>query len=665
MSIKKKLKVKDIAKKYNIPALRVISELKGLGCKADSPSSEIDGDLIEIIGDHFDSFDPLLKKVKEPEKFLKSFHIKTPIVVRNLAELIEKKPNELVGKLLTMNIISGINLSLEPDQAVELCKKFDIELIVDKREKEERSKPEQEFKDEQVKEPEYVDNPENLQERPPVVTFLGHVDHGKTSLQDYIRKTKVVDGESGGITQHIGASIVDFGGKKITFIDTPGHEAFTSMRSRGANVTDIAILVVAADDGFMPQTIEAMNHAKAAKVPIIVAINKMDLPGADPEKVLRQMQQNDLHSEEWGGNVGAIRVSAVKGTGISNLLERILLEAEMLQVKADPKRPALGIVLEAQLEQGFGPTANVLIRTGTLKVGDMVVCGEHFGKVKTMISTAGEKIKAAGPSMPVKVVGISGVPEAGSRLVVCTDEKDARKIAAERAQKKRSDQLETTKLGVNLQDIFARLDSSTKQRLNFIVKADVQGSIEAIIHSLKKIPTDKINIEIIHSATGAITENDVLLASASKAIVIGFHVRVNPGVNTLAKKVNSEIRLYSIIYELLEDITDAIEGKLAPEQRESDVGQAVILKIFEISKGPKICGCMVEKGSVRVGAKARVFRSNELIFNGTVQSLRRFQDDVKEVKSGLECGIRLDNFFDFQEADRIQVYDIDFKKSIL
>ncbi len=664
MSVKKKLKIKDIAKKYGLSNARVIAELKDLGCDLNSHSTEIDGELAELVAEHFEA-KPATEEPKQ-ETAGDVFHIKTPIVVRNLAELIGKKPNELVGKLLTMNIISGINNTLEADQAVALCKKFGISLEVDKREKDEHPKQEQTDKTHDLTlEPAYEDNPSYLVDRAPVVTFLGHVDHGKTSLQDYIRKTKVAAGESGGITQHIGASVAEIDGRKITFIDTPGHEAFTAMRSRGAESTDIAILVVAADDGFMPQTIEALNHARAAKVPIIIAMNKMDLPAADPEKVLRQMQQNGLTSEEWGGDVGTVRVSATKGTGIKNLLERILLEAEMLQLKADPKRPAIGVVLDAQLEQGFGPTASVLVKTGTLKIGDAVVCGEFSGRVKSMINACGEKIKSAGPSEPVKVVGLLGVPEAGSRLVVCLDEKDAKRIAEERSSKKRSDQLENTRPGANLQDIFQRLDSNSKQKLNFIVKADVQGSIEAISHSLAKIPNDKIGIEVLHSATGAVTENDVLLADASNAIVVGFHVRVNPGVNALAKKQNVEIRLYSIIYELIEDIKEAIEGRLAPEQRETELGQTVILKIFALTKGPKICGCMVEKGSVKVGAKARVFRAGELIFNGSVQSLRRFQSDVKEVKAGLECGIRLDNFLDFQEGDRIQIYDIELKKSVL
>lgn len=678
MSSKKKIKVKDIAKKFNLSSAKVITELKELGLKLDSPSEEIDSDLAELVHDHFTDFkktedkaaEALLKEQEKPKEEVppvldsKEIHIKPPIIVRNLAELLGKKPNEIVSALMSMNILASINQSVEPQAAKKICEKYGFTLLVDRREKEEHIKhgPE-ETKTPDEKIPEVEDNPENLVERPPVVTFLGHVDHGKTSLQDYIRKTNIAAKESGGITQHIGASVVNVHGKTITFIDTPGHEAFTAMRSRGANVTDIAILVVAADDGFMPQTIEALSHAKAAKVSVIVAINKMDLPGADPDKVNRQMQQHGLLSEEWGGEIGIVKVSAVTGLGINQLLERILLESEMLQLKADPKKPASAVVIEAQLEQGYGPTANILVRSGTLKKGDAILCGGHFGKVKTMINYKGEQVNEAGPSTPVKLVGLSGVPEAGAKLVCCASEKEARKIAEEIAGKdKIQEQLFQTKSGINLEDLFSKLEEGSRKKLNIIIKADVQGSIEAITDSLKKFPSDKISIDIIHSATGAISENDVLLASASDAIVIGFHVRVNPGVNTLAKEEKVEIRLYSIIYELIEDLKEALTGKLAPEAREIDLGNATILKIFSISKGPKICGCMVEKGLVRVGAKARVFRNNELIFNGSVQSLRRFQDDVKEVKSGLECGIRLDNFLDFQENDKIQIYDIEFKK---
>jgi translation initiation factor IF-2 len=376
------------------------------------------------------------------------------------------------------------------------------------------------------------------------------------------------------------------------------------------------------------------------------------------------MQQNNLSSEDWGGDVGAIRVSAKTGQGIDDLLERILLEAEILELKASPKCKARGAVLESQLEQGLGPTANVLIQKGTLNVGDVALCGEHYGKVKTMLNASGERIRTAGPSTPVKLVGLSGVPNAGSKLVVCANEKEARLEAEKRTQTNRNVNLVQTPTQ-SLEDLFTKISDSNQNTLNLIIKSDVKGSGEAIIDSLKKIPSEKIKVNTVLSGVGAITENDIMLAAASHAIVVGFHVRVNPGVNEIAKKQKVEIRLYSIIYELLEDITDALTGRLAPEKRERELGSATILQIFEVSKGPKVCGCMVEKGSVRVGAKARVFRNKELIYNGEVLSLRRFQDDVKEVKAGLECGIRLDNFVDFLEKDLIEVYDIELQKATL
>ncbi len=676
MGVKTKVKVKDIIKKYNMPVGKVINELKEMGLVVSSASSDIEPDLVDFVYDHFkevsikEEKERVRLEIEKESESKNEIHLKSPIIVKNLAEALGKKPNEIIGTMLTFNVLASINQTVDPEVAKKVCKKFGISLVVDRREKDEHVSKQEDHKPSTPEENmEEKDKPEDLVERPPVVTFLGHVDHGKTSLQDAIRKTNVAAKESGGITQHIGASVVHVNGKTITFIDTPGHEAFTAMRARGAKATDIAILVVAADDGFMPQTIEALNHAKAAAVPIIVAINKMDLPGADADKVIRQMQQNGLMSEEWGGEVGAVRVSAITGDGIDKLLSRIILEAEMLQLKANPKRAARGVVLEAQLEQGHGPTASVLVQTGSLKRGDCVLCGKYYGKVKTMINVMGEPVESAGPSTPIKLVGLSGAPAAGATFIVC-NEKEAKKIAEEREAESRTTGLEAENTaqgigGTNLEDLMKRLVKGQKQTLSIIIKADVQGSVEAIAESLKKFPSEKIQIDVLHSGIGAITENDVLLAAASSAIVVGFHVRVNPGVNSLAKKQLVEIRLYSIIYELIEDLKDALAGKLAPDQREKELGTTKIIKIFEISKGPKVCGCMVEKGLVRVGAKARVYRNSELIFNGAVQSLRRFQDDVKEVRQGLECGIRLDNFLDFHEGDIIQAYEIEYKKATL
>ena len=591
-------------------------------------------------------------------------HLKGPVVVKNLAEAIGKKPNEVITSLMMMNVLASINQTVDNEIAIKVAEQAGITLVIDKRGS--GAEPKTEVEDEVAPEDkEYEDNPADLKMRPPIVTFMGHVDHGKTSLQDTIRKTKVAAGEAGGITQHIGASVVNIDGKTITFVDTPGHEAFTQMRARGANVTDIVVLVVAADDGFMPQTIEAMNHAKAAGVPIIVAINKMDLPGANPDKVLLHMQQNGLMSEDWGGETAAIRVSARTGDGIDDLLERILLEAEMLELKANPKRPALAYVLESELEQGFGPTVSVVVRNGTLRVGDAMICGEYFGKVRSLIDFRGKRIPQAGPATPVKVVGLSGVPEAGTKLATCESLSEAKELAAQRSIENREEALASRLRGTSLEDLFSQMDTGERNNLKVVVKADVRGSADAIVESLKKLPSEKISVDVLHAGVGAISENDVLLAASAGAIVVGFHVRVNPGVNDLAKKEKVEIRLYSIIYELLEDIEDALTGRLAPEKREKDLGTVRILKIFQLSKGPKICGCMVEKGVAKVGAKARVYRDKELIFNGEVKSLRRFQDDVKEVHAGLECGIKLDNFMDFTEGDTIQLYEIELKKATL
>ena len=585
--------------------------------------------------------------------------LSAPFIVKNVAEAIGKRPNEVISELMKLGELLSINQPVSENTLRKLLKNFNLELEIVKSESKAAVEADNDYEM-----PAPADDPADLPERPPVVTFMGHVDHGKTSLQDRVRNTHVVDGESGRITQHIGASTVKFNGKPITFIDTPGHAAFTSMRARGANVTDIVVLVVAADDGFMPQTVEAMNHALAAKVPLIVAINKIDLPDANPDKVYLNMQQNNLTCEDWGGTVGVVKVSARTGEGIDDLLERILLEAEMLDLKANPKRPAMGTVLEAQVENGLGPTASILVQNGTLSVGDIVLAGEEYGRVKTLINDRGERVKSAGPSTPVKLVGLSGVPEAADKLVVCSNEKAARQEAEKRRAASRALHLANQTIS-SAEDLFSKLNEQEHKSLRLIIKSDVRGSGEAIEESLKQLPSEKIGVEVVMNGVGAITENDITLAAASDAIVVGFHVRVNPGVNDLAEKSKVEIRLYSIIYELLEDITDALTGRLEPEKREKELGKARILQIFELNKGPKVCGCLVEDGLVKVGSKARVFRNNQLIYNGEVASLRRFQDDVKEVRSGLECGIRLDNFVDFIEGDVIDLYEIELKKASL
>ena len=696
----KELKVKEIAKQYGVSAKEIIEELAGQGIETpQAENSVIPDDMVELVEAYFaDLFEqeaeaPVDKKAvkKGPKKASSTkkeepgrggknrpqpqkpsttssasaassavvdgkLTLPAPIIVETLAEAVGKKPNELITDLIKLGELAGINQPISEANAKKLCRNYGIELVI--------GQPPKPAAPAAAPKPKPEDNPAFLKERPPVVTFMGHVDHGKTSLQDAIRHTHVTDKEAGAITQHIGASTVSYKGKGITFIDTPGHAAFTNMRARGANATDLVVLVVAATEGFKPQTVEAMNQALAAKVPIIVAINKIDLPDADPDKVLLHMQQHGLTSENWGGTVGTVPVSAKTGQGLPDLLERILMEAEMLELKANPKRAAQGIVLEAQLENGLGPTASVLIQDGTLHVGDVVLCGESYGKIRTLINDKNERVKSAGPSTPVKIVGLSGVPDAGDPLEIFESEKAARAEAANRVAEKRGHMLATSSIAT-AEDLFSKLNSEDRNTLNIIIKSDVRGSGEAITQSLAQLPSEKIKAEVISCAVGPISENDISLAAATNSLVVGFHVRVNPGVNDMAKKQNVEIRLYSIIYELLEDITDALAGKLEPEKREKPIGTAKILQVIELSKGPKICGCMVESGSVHVGAKARVRRSKELIYNGEVASLRRFKDDVKEVKAGLECGIRLDNFNDFIEGDEIELYDIELKKATL
>ena len=587
----------------------------------------------------------------EPEEGT-ALHLKQPITVRDLAEALGRKPNELIGELFTMNVFAAINQVLDIDLVEKICARHGVTFVRERRERARlKARPTAE-----AQTPSRVRTGRE-RPRPPVVAFMGHVDHGKTSLQDRIRNTSVAAAEAGGITQHIGASVIHVEGDTITLLDTPGHEAFTAMRARGANATDIAVLVVAADDGVMPQTVEAYNHAKAANVPIIVAMNKIDLPSANPDKVRLGLQQLGILPEEWGGDTALVPVSALTGEGVDTLLERILLEAEMLELNADPDVPCEALIIEAQLEAGMGPTAHVLVRNGTLHVGDSMLCGQYYGRVKALLDHLGKRITMAGPSTPVKVLGLSGVPEAGDILVTCESEREARQIASEREELARQGDLASERK-VSLEDLFRQMEEEARDDLKLIIKADVRGSIEAILDSTAKIKSDKIHVHVIHSGVGEITENDIALAAASDALVLGFHVRAMPGVNRIAKQSGVEIRLYSIIYELLGQLEEAMRGRLQPEHRETPIGQAEIIQVFTLTKTGKVCGCRVNSGAVRVGASAKVFREGELIYNGQVASLRRFKDDVREVRNGLECGIRLDNFEDFEVGDSIEVFEL-------
>jgi translation initiation factor IF-2 len=591
----------------------------------------------------------------EPEAEKKVIHLKTSITVKDLAPLIGIKPFQVIADLMSLQIFANINQTLELDTVAKLCEKHGFTL---EREKKDTSKGhhKQELKVEVPKEPEKP-REEALKPRAPIVTFMGHVDHGKTSLLDAIRKTRVAAGEAGGITQHIGAYSVQRDGQRITFLDTPGHAAFTAMRARGANVTDIVVLVVAADDGLMPQTIEAINHAKAAKVQLMVAMNKIDLATANVDKVKTQLQERGLTPEDWGGDIICCPVSATKGTGIDSLLEMISLQSEVLELKSDPRATPRCTVIEAQLEQGRGPTATVIVRMGTLRVGDAFICGNYWGKVKQLISDIGKPIKEAGPATPVRVLGFSGLPNAGDELVVMESERAARLLSEERLFDIRNSKLAAPQRAT-LENLFANIAEGQKPTLQMVLKGDVQGSVEALVGALKEIPQSKITLDIIHSAVGPITESDVLLASASNAVIIGFSVKVENNASTVAKREGVQIKLYSIIYELIDQVKEAMAGMLEPELRETVIGHAEVRQVFDLSKG-KVAGCYVSDGRISRSARARVLRKRQPIYDGGIGTLRRFQDDVKEVRAGLECGIKLGDFSEYLADDIIECYTLE------
>jgi translation initiation factor IF-2 len=585
----------------------------------------------------------------------KVIHLKPPFTVKDLATAMNIRPFQVIGDLMEMNIFASINQTIEPDIASKVCTKHGFTF-----EKEKRKEGGGVHKPAVVIEPPKVpEKPkaDELHVRAPVVTFMGHVDHGKTTLMDAIRKTRVAAGEAGGITQHIGAYSVTHNGQKITFLDTPGHAAFTAMRARGASVTDIVVLVVAADDGIMPQTIEAINHAKAAKVGIIVAITKIDAPGANIDKVKGQLQEKGLTPEDWGGEIGVCPVAALKGQGVTDLLERIQLESEVLELKASAQQKARGSVIEAQVEQGRGPTATIIVKMGTLKPGMPFICGKFYGKVKSLIDDLGKPIKEAGPSTPCKVLGFSGLPFAGDELVVMENERAAQALGDERMAEERLGKLATPQRAT-LENLFDTLKDGQKKKLNVIIKSDVQGSLEAIVTALGDIQSKKIDLEIVHQAVGPISENDILLATASNAVVVGFGVKVEATAANTAKREGIQIKLFSIIYELIDQVKEAMAGLLDPETREAVIGHAEVKKVFELSKG-LVAGCAVTDGRIARNARARVLRGRQPIYDGGLATLRRFQDDVKEVRSGLECGIKLGDFNDYEPGDIIECYTLE------
>lgn len=567
------------------------------------------------------------------------------MVVGEFATLIGVPPTQVIMSLMKMGIMANINQNIKFETAEKIA--FEFDKLVELKE------PEEEKEDIIIQE----DSEEDLELRPPIVTVMGHVDHGKTSLLDAIRKTKVTDKEAGGITQHIGASEVYINGKKVVFLDTPGHEAFTQMRLRGAQVTDIAILVVAADDGIMPQTIEAISHAKAANIPIIVAINKIDKPTANIEKVRQELSNNGLLVEDWGGDVIDVPVSAKKGENLDKLLEMVLLVAEMEELKANPNRPAVGTVIESNLDKGRGPVATVIVSNGTLKVGDPVIAGTAYGKIRALVNDKGQRVKKATPSTPVEILGLNEVPMAGDQFVVMPSEKAARTIGEKRRIKQRDEQMKATSK-ITLEDLFDKMQEGEVKELDIVLKADVQGSLEAIRQSIEKISNEQVQLRVIHSGVGAVADSDIMLASASNAIVIGFNVRPTSSAIAMAEREQVDMRTYRIIYELIEDIEKAMKGMLDPEYKEVVIGQAEVRETFKVSGVGTIAGSYVTEGKVTRSSKARLVRNGIVIYDGEVASIRRFKDDVKEVARGYECGITLANFNDIKEQDIIEAYEM-------
>ncbi|AEF17319.1 translation initiation factor IF-2 [Thermoanaerobacterium xylanolyticum LX-11] len=673
-----KTRVYELAKELKITSKELISKLNDLDINVKNHMSTLEDDEVSLIIDLLtekekketdelvEEYNEIDEKPKKPNKkqkksdakkakddnnkpqddSVKIISIPAFITVKELSEKMKINPSDIIKKLISKGIMVTINQQIDYENASQIAEEYGFLL-----EKKEENEDNLEIMDKE-------DDEKDLLPRPPVITVMGHVDHGKTSLLDAIRKTNVTQREAGGITQHIGASVVEINGKKVVFLDTPGHEAFTAMRARGASVTDIAVLVVAADDGVMPQTIEAINHAKAANVPIIVAINKIDKPNANPDRVKQELVEYGLVPEDWGGNTICVNVSAQKNLGLDDLLEMILLEAEMLELKANPNRPARGTIIEAQLDKNRGPVATVLVQKGTLKTGDVIIAGTAYGKVRAMFDDKGRKVKKASPSIPVEVLGLSDVPKAGDILVVLDDEKKARSIAEKRKEKFREEEM-MQKQKISLDELFNQIKEGNVKELNIILKADVQGSVEALKSSIEQLSNDDVRLRVIHGAVGAITETDVMFASASNAIIIGFNVRPDSKAKSLAEKEKVDIRLYRIIYDAIDDLKAAMKGMLEPEYREKELGKAEVRAVFRVPNVGNVAGCYVVEGKISRNANIRLVRDGIVIFEGKISSLKRFKDDVKEVQSGFECGIGIERFNDIKEGDVLEAYQME------
>ena len=635
----KKTRVYQIAEEVGMSNKDILAKIKELGIEVENEKSELEEDDVELILD-------LIKEEDSGDS--NTITVEGALTVQQLAESLGKPATEVIMKLMKMGTMASLNQEVSFEVASQVASEYGFTLEVGGQEENSEEEIEALMEIEE-------DREEDLKPRPPVVTVMGHVDHGKTSLLDAIRSTHVTNSEAGGITQHIGASEVSINGQKIVFLDTPGHEAFTAMRARGAQVTDIAILVVAADDGIMPQTIEAINHAKAAGVPLIVAINKIDKPSANPDKVKQELSEQGLLVEDWGGDVIAVPVSARQKTGIDTLLEMILLVAEMEELKANPDKRAVGTVVEAELDKGRGPVATVLVQGGTLKVGDPIVCGLASGKVRAMINSKGKRVKTAGPSTAVEILGLSEVPQGGDQFVAVPSDKVARNIAEKRQQIAREEMLKSNQR-MSLDQFFDQMNEGQVKDLNVIIKADVQGSVQAVKQSLEKLSNDEVGVRVIHGGVGAINESDVTLAAASNAIIIGFNVRPVSGAESLAEKENVDIRSYTIIYKAIEDIQAAMSGMLDPEYRDEDTGKAEIREVYKISGVGTVSGCYVTSGKIYRNGKVRIVRDGIIIHEGEIQALKRFKDDVKEVNNGYECGMSFVNYNDIKVGDIVEAY---------
>ncbi|HSQ87904.1 translation initiation factor IF-2 [Romboutsia sp.] len=635
-----KTRVYQIAKELEMSNEDVLAKLRELEINAENENSELEADEVELA---LEILKDEIAATNGP-----TITIDGKLTVQELANKLDKSASEIIMKLMKMGTMATINQEISFEIGSLVASEYGFELVIGGNDEEEMEAIDALMEIEEDKE-------EDLVQRPPVVTVMGHVDHGKTSLLDAIRSTNVTSSEAGGITQHIGASEVIINGQKIVFLDTPGHEAFTSMRARGAQVTDMAILVVAADDGIMPQTVEAINHAKAAGVPLIVAINKIDKPGANPDKVKQELADQGLLVEDWGGEVISVPVSALKREGIDTLLEMVLLVAEMEELKANPNKRAVGTVIEAELDKGRGPVATVLVQGGTLKVGDPIVAGVACGKVRAMINSKGKRVKTAGPSTAVEILGLSEVPQGGDQFVSVPTDKIARSVAQKRQEIAREEMLKSNQR-MSLDDFFSQMNEVDVKELNIVIKADVQGSVQAVKQSLEKLSNDEVAVRVIHGGVGAITESDVMLAAASNAIIIGFNVRPVPGAEMLGQKENVDVRSYTIIYKAIEDVQAAMTGMLDPEYRDEDTGKAEVRELFKLSGVGTIAGCYVTTGKIFRGSKVRIVRDGIIIHEGQLAALRRFKDDVKEVNTGYECGMTFVNYNDLKEGDIVEGY---------